>query len=263
MVKQFGLKLVLVGLVGLITSVAHARSGGVGGFMMYPTIMVLNSNNGEYTAKTNLSYPKENGTSPVPIEIEVYERTVDENGMVRLSKEPTQDYVAYPAQVVLMPGENKNVHIQWVGKNLPEIEKQYVVAAQQVPVKGLEQNSDPTKPTGSITAVVRYEAILVLTNENFKPEINTLSFKEIKVEGKKVVEVILENTGRASQKLEKMRFKVLDHLNRSKIIQPDIINVDRVRNGITAGGKRKVSFAVAKDYDVLKIKSVSAVFDIR
>ncbi|MGL1936495.1 MAG: hypothetical protein OCD01_15800 [Fibrobacterales bacterium] len=248
-------------LLLLMSSQLFGRSGGVGGYSMYPTVMVLDLEKNEFTAKTTLVYPKANGKNPIPIEIEVFDRTLDENGRAVKSEKQSKDFVAYPAQTVLRPGGSKIIHLQWVGRNIPNQEKQYVVVSRQVVVKGLQENHNPLKPMGAMTAVVKYEGVLVLSSQKFEPLLEVTNFGSM-VAGKKILEVMLHNKGTKSQSLKGLKFKVRLLNGKQVVITPRFTDVKRLKNGVPAQGKRVLYFDETDEVKATTIQNMSVFFDV-
>lgn len=176
------LKLLLMSLI-----VAHTAWSS---FSVEPFVLVLNANKGGtsgfLTIKTNQSF------KPVPVELELFERTVDEYGVETDEAVESDDLIIYPSQVVVFPNEPVRVQVSWAGKTFPNIDKVYILQATEVPVNLNTTEEKFNKATGGVSSVVRYRAVIAVeTGKSGK-----LNVKSIKLasSGKKV-EIIVENSG--------------------------------------------------------------------
>jgi hypothetical protein len=242
---------------------------GVGGFMMHPTVFVLDMENGEYSAKTTLRLQE--GLSPAPIQMEIFDRTVNVDGEVVMSETESTDFIAYPAQTVLMPGEEQTVRFQWVGDGIPERERQYTIVARQVPIKGLNEGTDIATPTGSISAVLKFEGVLVLSSGEFRSDVSVTDFSQTvksvsdtsDAPWEKVLQIDLVNGGtKASQELHTMKFRLEMNDGDPMIISPDFIELARIRQRITAGGRREIFIKMRAEYPFDEISSITPLFEL-
>ncbi len=250
----------LIWISFIILFLSSKLFAGSGGFSMYPTTFILNKSNGEFAGKTSINYNA--GTEPCPIEISIYERSVNELGEQTHSEVPTNDFVAFPGQMVLMPGERQIVQLQWVGKKLPEVERQYTVVAEQVPIKGLPNEQIKFKPMGSVKAVVKYEGILLFTADEFKPRIVINEFKKIVIAKKIGLQIQLYNEGTAMQKVDNLVFRVTRNNNSTVIIKPKYLTNTHQGNSLFAREKRTVFIKWEHKFPATEIKTIEPVFDL-
>src|SRR5690606_11861060 len=75
----------------------------------------------------------ENSTSgKVPVQVEGFTRDLDSHGEEIRTK--TEDFIIYPGQLVLLPGEKRNVRVTWAGSLTDGKEQSYRIIASQLPV---------------------------------------------------------------------------------------------------------------------------------
>ena len=99
------------------------------GYTIDPWLIIMEPAQKKMSQVVTLKYlatnkPKDNlqtvPMEPVPVEISVLAREVDLDGLVvHPSEKQLDDFLVYPSQVVLYPGDVQKVQIQWVGKNIP------------------------------------------------------------------------------------------------------------------------------------------------
>ncbi|MGL1936501.1 MAG: hypothetical protein OCD01_15830 [Fibrobacterales bacterium] len=233
---------------------------GNGGFSMHPVKFILNTSKGELSTKTSISY--NHGDAPCPIEISIYERSIDENGNVVYSDIPTNDFAAFPGQMVLMPGERQIVQIQWVGNTPPAQEKQYSVIATQVPIQGLESSTASFKPIGSVEAIVKYSGVLLLTSDDFLPDVKINTFTEVNIEKNVSLKFSLDNEGTAMQKIDKFSLLVKKKNNQTVVIKPEFLINTYNGHSLFANEKRSVFIKWNQKFKISDITSIQPVFEI-
>ena len=93
------------------------------------------------------------GAKPIAVEMKVFVRSMTEDGEDILTEEE-DDFVVFPSQMVIMPGESQVVRLQWLGQQDPERELAYRLIAEQLPLNLDEEVIDG----GRIYVLFRYVA---------------------------------------------------------------------------------------------------------
>lgn len=150
------------------------------------------------------------GSEKVPVQIEVFARSTDANGEEVRTK--SEDFVIYPEQVVLLPGEKRNVRVTWSADLKGAEEQAYRIVASQLPVKFKEQNSLSSGQNVNLNFLLQYVASAYVTPEGAKPLVKV---KEVKKRGGKSVSLLLANEGTAHRVL---RAKNLSFFSGEKLL---------------------------------------------
>ena len=147
---------------------------------------------------------------PIPIEFSIFPRFIDLDGTVSYdTTKNSPEFVIYPSQVILYPGDVQKIQIQWVSDKPLSKEMIYGLIALQVPVN-LEGNNAATKTAqGGVTIVTRYEGIIVVKPKASRPEVivDTIYSKKDSV-GKTTLVFHLKNKGSGLQITRNMRLTV-------------------------------------------------------
>lgn len=159
-------------------------------FALEPFVLVINSSSGGtsgfLTVKTNQSF------KPVPVELELLERKVDKYGVETDEVIESDDLIIYPSQLVVFPDEPIRVQVSWAGKTLPNTDKVYILQATEVPVDLNTTEKKYDKPTGGVSSVIRYRAVIAIeSGKKGNLKINSIKMND---SGNKV-EINVENTG--------------------------------------------------------------------
>jgi len=143
------------------------------------------------------------GDEPVAIEISVTERQMDLQGHeVRPNAE--DDFVIYPPQILLQPGESQTVRVTWLGDPEPGYELAYRLITEQLPIELDEPEPTVTVPTIRIDALYNYVASLYIAPPGASPEVMlTASHQTVNGEDRLFLE--FDNQGTGHQLLRGLR----------------------------------------------------------
>lgn len=157
---------------------------------------------------------KHNGGSdePVAVELSIVKRDIDITGRVFHTTDETDDnFVVYPSQIILFPGDIQMVNVQWIGDFTPDNEIVYSIIAEQVPID-LESADKSSRQSGSrlvIKTLIRYEGILFVRPPEVAPDVIVeLAKYEVSNDGAPHLIAMLYNRGSARQKLKRMSLTV-------------------------------------------------------
>lgn len=218
-------KYLLMTLLGLVSISASA-------FQLSPMVIHFSP---EGSKKTQVLTLENSSNEKVPLQIEAFTRTTDTKGDE--VRKPTSDFVIYPEQVVLLPGEKRNVRLTWGGQLEGSQEKAYRIVATQVPVNFKEKNAQSKKAGVSLNFLLQYVASAYVVPEGARPNVK---IKSVKLIDDKKIELSLKNEGSAHSVLRVKELVLLD--GKKKLIQ--LSTVKEIESSNLLAGTEK-SFIIA------------------
>ena len=107
------------------------------------------------------------GGKPIAVEMQIFGRSMTEEGKDILI-EVDDDFVIYPSQMVIMPGESQSVRLRWIGLNDIVHEQAYRFVAEQLPIDLDEEVIDGA----SLKVLFRYVAsVYVLPKRRLEADV--------------------------------------------------------------------------------------------
>ncbi|HKP98461.1 MAG TPA: hypothetical protein VJ385_22210 [Fibrobacteria bacterium] len=197
-------------------------------------------------AKTQGPVPNDEKNAPKPIEITISARELTLEGKVIYpSSQGADDFVVYPSQFILYPGDVKKVQVQWVGAKVPDKEMSFGFISTQLPLN-LEPKEKPKVPVGKVEMVTRYEGIIVVRPANIRPLVVVdTAYARHDSTGTLMV-VILNNKGTGMQSLKNIDFGIAPLDQGGKIKFNERIKISSkltsaaANQSLMAGFRRKV-----------------------
>jgi P pilus assembly chaperone PapD len=223
-------------------SQAHAS------FSVTPQIITLEPTGRKSQAWVSVSHSGDSDL-PMAIELRIIKRDMDISGHISYASDETdENFVIYPAQMILYPGEMQMVYIQWAGNTHPEKELVFSFIAENVPVElKSKKNEEEIKNTVrlEVRTLVRYEGLIFVRPPKVAPDVVVESANvEMDEAGKPHLNLVLYNRGSARQKLAGMSLTVVpvqgDHAEIDKTItyKPPL-SKDQTTHSLYAGYKRR------------------------
>ena len=213
----------------LIPALAHA-------FRLSPMVVQFAPHGNKATQVLLL---ENQGSEKVPVQIEVFARSTDAKGEEVRTK--TDDFVVYPEQVVLLPGEKRNVRVTWSAALKGADEQAYRIVASQLPVKFKEKNSAPQNKNVNLNFLLQYVASAYVVPEGAKAQVRV---KEVKRIDAKKVSLLLANEGTAHKVL---RAKNLSFYSGDKLLL-EMVTVKEFENvNLLPKSQKTLIVAVPKD----------------
>lgn len=180
------------------------------------------------------------GNQSIAIQVSMTTREIDIDG-VESREEAAEDFIVYPSQMILLPGEAQTVRVSWAGP--PDIKKEYAyrIIGEQLPIDMREESHLET-PQGEFNISMRYIGSVYVAPEGAKPDLTIDSAEIIKnEEGKDVLEVIFYNKGTAHSMLRDIVLEIFSKKGREAISAFSSNEVpDFNRANILAGAKRRI-----------------------
>lgn len=212
------------------------------------------SNSGMPAGRVQGPTPNDVNNEPVPIEISITTREITENGQVIYpSSSGAENFVIYPSQLILYPGDIKKVQVQWVGTKIPSKETAFGLIATQLPLAVGANREAPKVATAMVNVMTRYEGILVVRPKEVKPAIvvDTV-YSRTDSSGLRMV-LILNNKGTGLQNLKGMNVEAVPQGNQGKMefnrkikFQANL-SADATLKSVFAGYRRIVDFPWPKE----------------
>jgi len=163
-------------------------------FTIEPAQIVFLADKGEKTAFAEVVHT---GGGPAAVQFSVHDRVLTMDGKISGGELPANsDFIVYPAQVILYPGERASVQIQYKGKKKITEDRAYVLLSKEVPIE-IDENSEGGV---SIKMLTNYYTLLALVTN--KP--GKLVFVSSKVIDGGKIEVIAENRGDGRVPMERI-----------------------------------------------------------
>ncbi len=183
------------------------------------------------------------GPEQVAIQVSMVHRTMKIDGTEDLI-EAEDDFIVFPPQLVLEPGESRTVRVQWLGDPDPKIELAYRIIAEQLPVD-FGNNST----AGShVTLLVRYEGAVYIAPKGVASDV-ALESAEAKrgADGSRKLVLTVQNKGNAHTLLRNLSLNVRSRADGSQTTIPGE-KLDGMRGeNVLAGHRRRFELAWPKD----------------
>lgn len=148
---------------------------------------------------------------PVAVELTINEHQKDLAGQPVTGPAADNDFLIYPAQLVLMPGDEVAVQVRWISESILPTERVYTLVARQVPIpQAAAQEPEATEGIRlNVRVLLNYEARIYVTPPGAKPNVTVESASESPpppgdgpgAAGSDRIEVTLVNQGTAHKSL--------------------------------------------------------------
>jgi fimbrial chaperone protein len=222
------------------------------GYSMTPLITILEPSKNITSAEVVIKFEKGDAKIPIAVELKVKGREVSRDGskIIYWEDKSTDNFVVYPSQIVLLPGESQRVQIKWVGDAIPKKEIAYGLIAEQAPVKLGDEENARIKAEGRLIMLLKYEGVVVVRPAGVRPNtvVDSVGSKVDSTGATRLV-LVLSNKGTALQKFFGMKLHVtpLDKnnkmvMNKSVEYKP-VLKPEQTKHSIFAGFCRKIDVA--------------------
>lgn len=166
-------------------------AGNAAAFRLVPIEMELEPSG---RGATQIFRVENDNRDAVAIEIKILARKMGMNGEDVLS-ETGDEFVVFPEQMILQPGENQSLRVQWVGDPKPDHELPYRLIAEQLPI---DIGKAPANG-GQVRLLVRYVASLYIEPPGVKAAVSFVSAKQETTPQGPALAIVLRNDGNARQ----------------------------------------------------------------
>lgn len=108
------------------------------------------------------------GKKPIAVVSEMTKRLINEAGK-ETNADASDDFMIFPDQLIIKPGEKRAVQVTWLGKRKLDVEEAYRFIAEQLPID--VQLGKKRKKNSNIKILLKYRAAFYLTPKNAKASI--------------------------------------------------------------------------------------------
>ncbi|HKJ85291.1 MAG TPA: fimbria/pilus periplasmic chaperone [Spirochaetia bacterium] len=133
----------------------------------------------------------------IAVQISVRPRRIELDGTEIQGKE-AEEFVVFPRQMLLDPGDRRSVRVRWSGAEQIESEQAYRIIAEQVPVN---LGEEAPAQGGAIRLTYRYEGSLYVIPPGATPNVVVESVEQIVREEERSLRFVIENQGTRRQLL--------------------------------------------------------------
>ena len=187
-------------------------------------------------------------TEPAAIQFNIYEHSKDPDGKAIRGRDASDQFIIYPHQVIMMPGDEVSVQVVWVGESILDIEQAFTLLSRQIPIprEVTVQPDSADKLILDIRFLMNYEGRVYITPLGAKADIITTSVNQVSgTSSPEIIEIIFENQGTAHISMSNMSlvFVPLDSAGvqlKEQSIAIDVAKIPAMRSHLLAGGKRRL-----------------------
>lgn len=91
---------------------------------------------------------------------------------VETNRDAEDDFLVYPAQMVLSPGKRQTLRVTWLGTPTPTRELTYRIVVEQVPIELLDPKAKPAPElAGQVRVMIAYRGTLFIRPPHASPSI--------------------------------------------------------------------------------------------
>jgi fimbrial chaperone protein len=178
------------------------------------------------------------GDEPVAVEMYVVTRAHDLDGTEINSREKAEeDFLVYPPQMIVQPGQAQTVRVSWLGEAEPDKELAFRLIAEQIP--GVT-DTETTRSQGrevTLTTLVRYAASVYITPDNVASDVSVESATHQKnAKGEDELVLMLQNQGTAHEVIADVTYTFTPKAQADKAIT---IPLDIPVVNLLAGDRRR------------------------
>lgn len=177
----------------------------------------------------------------VAVELRTMQRSVDIAGKESLT-EGDDDFLIFPAQVILEPGTRQTIRVSYIGEPAPTRELAYRLVAEQLPIDGLGEPvlADEAEKRGKVKVLLTYKGSLYVRPPNSTPKLRVIEATGKRTEnGAAELELKLANGGTARAAFRDYEIQVKSNGESSSWISLKSFNVAPV----LAGSERQVTLS--------------------
>jgi fimbrial chaperone protein len=118
---------------------------------------------------------------------------------VETNRDAEDEFLAYPAQMIVAPGGRQTVRVTWLGTPNPARELTYRIIVTQVPLERLDQSAVAEEPAkGQMRITVSYRGTLFIRPPKAAPRIGVAAAEPATAaDGSRALAIVLDNSGTA------------------------------------------------------------------
>ncbi|MBN2655883.1 MAG: molecular chaperone [Spirochaetales bacterium] len=153
-------------------------------------------------------------------------------------------FIVYPAQIILKPGDEQIVRVQWKGETELAVERPFRIIAEQLPVDFSQESS----VTGGLKIMFRYIGSVYVGDKIMKSDVKVDKVeRRTGLSGQDELSVTLYNSGTAHAILDNLKLNLTDsNGNILKTLEGESLDGIEGEN-ILAGEKREFALNIPPD----------------
>lgn len=216
-------------------------------YTVEPSVLQLGGSGGDSSAFLRLS---NRADQPVAIEIAIneFDRDIDGRGIV--GREAEEDFIVYPAQVILMPGDETSVQVRWIGEVVSNVERAFTLTTREVAIPRKEQESSEASEGAriNVNVLTNYDVRVYVTPRGAKPSVTVEATNILTQATGTALEVTLANRGTAHHPLRNLSLILMPiepggtslRQSAATLIASDVPGMSAA---LLAGGRRRLIIA--------------------
>ncbi len=200
------------------------------------------------------------GDQPVAVEIRMAKRQVSQDG-TETQPSADADFIVYPPQILLKPGQSQTVRVTWLGDPNPSSELAYRIIAEQLPINLPEIQQNQGGLAVKVKALFRYVGSIFITPKNVAPKV-VIEQANCQLEpGKaKQLKLTFANQGTAHTYLSGLKLNLSSASQQGKavnLLPTQLVGING--ENLLAGTKRQFTLACPTNFPV---GPISATFEV-
>lgn len=213
-------------------------------YTVEPSVLRLGGSGGESSAFLRLS---NRAAKPVAVEIAINEFDRDLDGRGVMGREADEDFIIYPAQVILMPGDETSVQVRWIGESVSNIERAFALTTREVaiPREEMEPSDVGEGARININVLTNYDVRIYVTPREAKPNVTVEATSMQAQSAGNMLEVTLANRGTAHHSLRDLSLVLMPvEPGSASLRQPSVTlparDVPGMSTALLAGARRRL-----------------------
>lgn len=165
-------------------------------YTVEPTVLKLGGSGGDSSAFLRLS---NRAAQPVAIEVAINEFDRDLDGRGIVGREADEDFIVYPAQLILMPGDETSVQVRWIGDVVSDVERAFALTTREVAIPRKESDASEASEGAriNVTVLTNYDVRIYVTPRGARPNVTVETTNVQTQPAGNALEVTLANRGTA------------------------------------------------------------------
>jgi fimbrial chaperone protein len=246
---------------GLLLALALWLPLSAPAYTVEPTLLRLGVSGGDSSAFVRLA---NKAIKPTAVEIVINEfgRDVDGRGVV--GEQADDDFIIYPAQMILMPGDEASVQVRWIGATVSNVERAFALTTREVPMPRQDQEHSETEGVRiNVNVLVNYDVRIYVTPRGAKPKVTVeaVAVRSPSEAAPAQLEVTLANQGTAHHSLRELSLLLMPlDSNGVPLRQPPVTlaarDVPGMSAALLAGGHRRLVIPWPADLPAGPVRAV-------
>lgn len=147
----------------------------------------------------------------VAVEMRTVSRQIDANGTETLT-EAEDDFLIFPAQIILDPGARQSVRVSYIGDPAPSRELAYRLVAEQLPIEGLGlplKAPENAESSGQVRVLMKYQGSLYVRPPGARAKLQVVEAAGKKLhDGAAQLDLKLANVGTARAEFDDHEIRI-------------------------------------------------------